>query len=762
MHFKSNEPMKLFSSLLLLIIIPHLVNAQGSLKVTITIIEKGKYPLVGAKVTLKENTGLVKIELVSNSNGMVTTTLDVGREWNLFINGYQSQRTILVPEKGEGEMAINETYDLEFLKRLAKQIYSRKDYSIQNAQYSSTSTLAKDENIIAIEVLDKKNYPQKNKKVSLVSVVDKTLSTAVTDSNGKVKFIGKARKEYDIDVENILNIGFVDLPEIANMEVTQKIRYEAPAFTEIRKNDTISQNLHGIKNPPSGYQYVKLEVHKDGSPAKIEDVYVWDVKGTEVYHAITDLNGVAEFMIPFRKKYMVDFRYQKDVDVIDLSESRGHSTRSVLLTYVPDPRLEHPETFIPFPDQLFLKDFQTFTNKQFPKGKKVGIYARFLGKVNSNSKEAVMEIGINTNYKAFHPKMNIAFVIDNSGSMAGYDRIERLKDAMIKMIPLLSSDAIISLVTYNSVTTVVLTPQKIGTSAQKICNLLNEIQPGGGTNMLEAMKKAYGFVKVNFDPKMLNKVIIMSDGYDENQIKVLEEVQKQWPDIECSTIGIGPGFNYALLSLLAINGKGKLFYAESKKSFDSLFVNNTVSGLQAVATDVSLELEYNQKIIFKQLYGYKPVATAANPVMFKIPNLYEGSNELALVKFDLIKPDSAIENFPIIIRVKYINPENGIKEVTEEKAFLHWEPYTRQLELIADADMKKLYLIAILNQSIKVMADKFAAGKTEEARQTIQQAKEQVKTIYAEANDKDINQLMASLEEYLTAFKNLEKKEKGK
>ena len=215
---------------------------------------------------------------------------------------------------------------------------------------------------------------------------------------------------------------------------------------------------------------------KNGVNASDEPVYLWDVKGKDVYVGKINNQGIAEFMLPIKRKYMVDFEYQKDVDVVDLSASFGRSVREMRLMYIPNPKLEHPELFIPKPNQLFITDFQTFAKKQFPKPvKKIGIHHRWGGKVNANSKEAVLEIGINTNYTAAHsympPKLNVSFVIDNSGSMAGYERIERLKDALIKMVPRLPEDATVSFISYNSVTTIILNPQKVGkTQAAKTPN----------------------------------------------------------------------------------------------------------------------------------------------------------------------------------------------------------------------------------------------------------------------------------------------------
>lgn len=753
--------MRLFFSIICLILFSTLY-AQGSLTVSIKILEKGGSPYSGAKVTLKEVTGLAKLELVTNSSGVVTTKLEVGKEWNIFINGFQSRKSIEMPEAGHGEMSMTETYNPELFKRLSQQVYSRKGFTELPSNFVANQVPPKGEGVITIEVVNRSDYAQKNIKVGLVDVNTKTVLTATTDSRGKARFFGKLGATYDIDVANVLNIGFTDLPTLEGIEVTETIRYEAPSFVETRSNDTIRQNLKGIIEPPSGYQYFKLEVLKNGGPGAHELVYVWDVKGTEVYTGVTDENGILELMLPIRRKYMIDFEFEKDVDVVDLSQSYGRSTRAMTLTYIPNPRLEHPELFIPKPEQLFLKNFQTFTNKQFPKTKKVGIHARFLGKVNAKSKEAVLEIGINTNWKPAAPPLNISIVIDKSGSMAGYDRIERLKESLMLMISRLPADATISIMAYDDVAFEILPPQKIGSSAQKINALINEIQPGGGTSMLDAMNKAYQFVKQNYRPTAVNKVILMSDGWDANEVSILENAQKLFPEIECSTVGIGESFNYALLSILANNGKGKLFYVNSPESYDSVFVKGMIANLSPVATDVTIEVEFNNQIVFKHLYGFKPILESSNPAVFKLPNLYSESTEIALAKFDLINPDSTIENQPVVIRAKYYSPETGKEELTEEKVFLQWEPFTGDLELIADTESKKLYLIAVLNQSIKVMADLFVAGKNEEAKQVLLRAREQVKAIYTDAKDKDINALLRSMDEYLESFKNLAKKNSRK
>ncbi len=734
--------------------------SQSTMKVTLSFMDNQGAALGGAKITLKETANLGKVELTTTPAGVVTTTLTTGKEWAIFVNGFQMRKMIEMPERGNGEMSMMETYDPEMANRLTKQIFSRDGFVSNTSEYVKGSMPPDGYNVVAINVVDRNGKVQADLEVSIVDVAEKSMILATTDYKGNAWFWVKSGKSFDIDVAGIMNVSYADMPDRDGLQITETIRYQPPLFTQTIKNDTIVQELNGITEPATGFQYFKLEVIKGGLPAVNEDVYLWDVKGTQVFQGATNSEGILEMMLPIRKKYMVDFNYEKDVDVVDLTMSYGgsSSTRSMLLTYVPNPKLEHPELFIPKSDEIFLKDFHAFATKQFPKKKKIGIHASFQGKINKNSKEAVLEIGVNTNFKPATPKLNISIVIDKSGSMAGYDRIERLKDALMQMIPKLPTDATLSILTYDELMTVVLPPQKIGTNGAAIISLINDIQPGGGTSMLESMQQAYTFVTNNYNSKLVNKVILMTDGWDMNEVQVLEDAQKPYSNIECSAVGIGQDFNYALLSILATNGKGKLFYVDSEGSYDSVFVNGMIASLSPVATDVTVEVEYNEKIVYKQLYGYHPVATDKNPAVFKIPNLYPESCELALAKFDLINPDSTIENQPVIIRVKYTNPETGLTETETEKVYLDWEPYTGELEMIADAENKKLYCIAVLNQSIKVMADQFAAGNTEEAKNTIQRAKEQVKAIYPEAKDQDVKKLLNSVEEYLEAFKNLAKK----
>jgi hypothetical protein len=87
-----------------------------------------------------------------------------------------------------------------------------------------------------------------------------------------------------------------------------------------------------------------------------EDVYLQMLKSNKVYRAKTNSKGEAYFLLPNKRKYMVHFRYQKDVDVLNYLDMQGIASAEGNFTYLPNPKLQFPEKFIPTPKDLFVKN----------------------------------------------------------------------------------------------------------------------------------------------------------------------------------------------------------------------------------------------------------------------------------------------------------------------------------------------------------------------------------------------------------------------
>src|SRR5687767_3156885 len=139
----------LFLSLAFLLSIAY---SQGSIKVTLKFSDKGG-PMNGAKVTLKETSNLGKLEFLTNSSGIVTTTLNYGKEWAIYVNGFQMRKMIEVPEAGTGETSYSDTYDPELMKRFAKQDYVRVGFTEQVVDIEPTQKPPSGMALAGVEVI---------------------------------------------------------------------------------------------------------------------------------------------------------------------------------------------------------------------------------------------------------------------------------------------------------------------------------------------------------------------------------------------------------------------------------------------------------------------------------------------------------------------------------------------------------------------------------------------------------------------------------
>jgi len=475
-----------------------------------------------------------------------------------------------------------------------------------------------------------------------------------------------------------------------------------------------------------------------------------------VYFSETNDDGKAYFLLPIKKKYLINLEYEKDIDVINLMRIRGIGEGNFSLTYRPDPKLQYPEQYIPTSQELLIEEFNNFLTKQYPQpetGKPFKLFIKWGNNlINGNSKEAVLEVGFSSSDNesdAYGPPINVSFVVDKSGSMAGYERIESLKKAMLKFIESLRSNDHVSLISFNDQPELLIPGNSISRIKESLTEEINNLDASGGTNIYKGMVLAYDELLKSFKKGGTNRLILLTDGYGVTETDVIVGKSKEYnaKGIDISAIGVGSDYNQALLKLLSNNSGGMFQHVGESYNLEESFRRELSGMLYPIATNVTIEIEYNEKIIFSNLYGYK-FTKNGNKVKLVLDNIYPNMNELAIVKFDLDKPDKSIEKKPVIIRMKYYNFKTQTHEQISEKAYLKWSEETGQYELIHDNEEKKLYAIAIMNQSLKVMADAFSADDYQKALDAVNRAVEQINELYPDAREDDVEKLYKQLREY--------------
>lgn len=754
--------------LLIFGMLAEMLSAQTNFEYVVTVVGSSNSKLPQVKVWLQEmNTG-ERIVKFTDQFGKVTFQPTAGY-WSLNLEGLHNYTEFELSENEQGRGTVSIHYDLVQIRAEQDFLEKRKNTAFKNLTKERKIPVypPRDSCILKVRLLNADNRPVEGIPVNAVSVQHQLIISNVTSRNGEVAFMVPVGGLYAIDVAEAKNFSFSGQLTREGI-VTLGLTYEPTLITEKNVNDTITQVINSQTKATSARSLFTLTVlDENRDRAAYENVYLHEIASNRVFKARTDSEGRAVFLIPNGCSYLLHFDYQRDVDVFNFKTVRGIGNSSAQIFYNPDPRLRHPEMYIPAPNDLFFVEFQNFISRQLPEPeKKVQAFNRWgNSRVNRKSKYTVLEIGISVTKDRekirSQSEVDLCFVIDRSGSMAGYNRIESLKESMLKFVEEMHPNDRAALVSFNHHAFVDVPMQALG-SKEKMRNAIRDLEPGGLTQIYNGMLLGYNELLKNEDPDRLRHLILLSDGYGSDEPKQVVDLSKEYhkKGIGISAIGVGEDYNAALLTLLAAESGGLMEHAGQSDQIYTAFSKQMSNLLYPVGRDATLTIRHNSKIRLRHVHGL-PFRDQKNfTTTCDIGKLFIGQDRFALVQFDLVNPDKEIEHMPVIVELSYYDLGEKERITFSYEARLTWSEDDPQLDMFSDQEQKKVFAIAVINQSMKVMADAFAQNNPAEAKHAIERGIAQIMELYPGARENEVEKLMAQLSNYLLALENFERKQR--
>ncbi len=715
-------------------------------------------PEKSSVVVFVETSTFERLAFKTDANGHLSLTFDHGKIWLGSVGEMRNFIKIDVSFGGRGSRTM--TYDPVGWERENQVLPDRRSINFTEVDQKNLTSREKPtttETVLNIVLQDKNRRNYSKVDVALVCFETETKYISRTDGTGKATFKIPVNQNYEIDVDDVQSLKYIDLGAQA-MTQSMFIMYQPRTFTEQKDDRFIVQNIPKDTKPSSSHARIKMKVRKDYDKAINEDVYVRMLQSNTVYKAKTNDEGEVTFMLPIRAQYAVDFQYQRSADLIDLSHVKGIALQNMSVNYIVDPRLANIEDFIPAVDELVEYDMHSFVNAQYPEPTQndVDFQLKWGNKFNESSKEALLEVGMKVKSKMTRKSpdpLNICFVVDKSGSMTGEDRIGQLKKSMIKFIQQLSPDDVVSIVVFESDATLAVPATKVG-NKKAIIDIIYAIQAGGGTNIYSGMVKGFEEVKKLKTSKTIDRVILLTDGYGSTPPEeVIAEAKKYIAGgIELSCVGVGIDYNQELLSLLSSAGGGLLHLASTSAGIDEVFQRELESILYPMAKEATLTVRYNDQIVYRQLYGYANEKVTPGKMNVEIPHLFPGLSQMALIKFDLINPTKAIVNEKVVVTLEYNDAVTGKPVKIEKKIHPEWTDATGELDMAIDREHKKVLAVAIANQSLKQMANSFESGNNDAAKASLESAMAQLQRLFPNATPSELLAVVDQLQIYVDAF----------
>jgi len=278
--------------------------------------------------------------------------------------------------------------------------------------------------------------------------------------------------------------------------------------------------------------------------------------------------------------------------------------------------------FTPEPDSVRIEEWVNAFEQDYaaPEGETFAVHVDGGPSPFLDDGELLLRIGVKARESSerARPDTALTFVIDTSGSMQREDRLELVKDSLRKLVRSLGHGDSIAVVTFGDDARIVLPPTR-ATDEDTILNAIDELKPGGSTNLEAGLRLGYGLAhdtRVD-DGEGINRVVLASDGVANVGLTDADSILRQIADdaaagIELVSIGVGMGnYNDALLEQLADRGDGFYAYINSLEEARELFVEGLTGTLQAVALDAKVQVTFDPDVVAEyRLLGYENRAIA--------------------------------------------------------------------------------------------------------------------------------------------------------
>lgn len=195
---------------------------------------------------------------------------------------------------------------------------------------------------------------------------------------------------------------------------------------------------------------------------------------------------------------------------------------------------------------------------------------------------------------ATRPPLDLALVIDRSGSMAG--RIGYAQDAAVGIIEHLGEQDHVALIQYDDSADVVVASTAMdpkGKNAMRTA--IRGISLGGSTNLHGGLVLGRDEVQRVYTQGQVSRVILLSDGQANVGVVDPQQIAATARDAanrgtRITTVGVGLDYNEDLMEAIAEAGRGNYHYVKEAKDLERVIAGE-LAGIQAtVATNVELRL----------------------------------------------------------------------------------------------------------------------------------------------------------------------------
>lgn len=321
------------------------------------------------------------------------------------------------------------------------------------------------------------------------------------------------------------------------------------------------------------------------------------------------------------------------------------------------------------------------------------------------------------------PPVNLALVLDRSGSMGG-DKIARAREAAIEALHRLGGRDRFSVVAYNHrVETLV--PSTTTEDTSWIEDRIRGIRADGNTALFGAVSQGAAEVRKHLDGPYVHRVILLSDGLANVGPSTPRDLGRLGTalgkeGISVTTVGVGTGFNEDLMTRLAGASDGNHYFVESSRDLPRIFAAELGDVLSVVARRVTVEVEVPDGVRPLRIIG-REGRILGNRVELQMNQVYGGQQKFALVEVEVpaTAPDQTLEL--AVARCSYDNALTQVRERGTATTRVRFTPRPEEVRRSADRGVQEDVVKNRMAEARDQALDLYNAGRKDEAAKELRQ-----------------------------------------
>ncbi|MGZ8463349.1 MAG: vWA domain-containing protein [Candidatus Deferrimicrobiaceae bacterium] len=206
------------------------------------------------------------------------------------------------------------------------------------------------------------------------------------------------------------------------------------------------------------------------------------------------------------------------------------------------------------------------------------------------------------------PRLNLALVIDRSGSMAEARKLDFVKTAAHHLVDRMGPDDLLSIVTYGQEVRIPWPSRSVGRDREELHRIISGLYPGGSTFLSGGLEEGFRQAKAGKRKGSLNRVLLLSDGLANVGVIHRGALRERAGDmagngISVSTFGVGNDFDEELMTMIAGGGGGNYRYLGDPEQIVAALESEFHTASRTAASEVEIIIRLKRECRFGSVLG---------------------------------------------------------------------------------------------------------------------------------------------------------------